>query len=265
MATNREIKAQAEARRRSYEAKLAEVGQKAQRRKNDNRFALVIAGLAVLLAVGASAGHQAYVGAQPTPTATPSVTNSPSTTPSASPTASNSKPVPDKALAQGRTWTGTMTIDGKPLAISLDGAKAPQAVANFISLAESGFYNNVKCHRLTTSGLFVLQCGDPTGTGSGGPGYSFGPIENAPANNFYPTGTLAMARRGNDANSMGSQFFIVYRDTTLGQDSAGGYTVFGKVTSGMSVIDNIASQGVQGGNADGTPVAKATLGAISLK
>lgn len=259
MATNKEIKAQAEARRRVYEAKLAEVGQKAQRRKNDNRFALVIAALAVLLAVGASAGHQAYVDAQPT--ATPVATN----TPSASPSATNTKPVPDKSLAQGRTWTGTMMIDGKPLAITLDGAKAPQAVANFISLAKSGFYNNVKCHRLTTSGLFVLQCGDPTGTGTGDAGYSFGPVENAPANNLYPTGTLAMARRANDGNSMGSQFFIVYRDTTLGSDAAGGYTVFGKVTSGMAVIDNIASQGVQGGNADGTPVAKATLGAISVK
>lgn len=263
MATNKEIKAQAEARRRVYEAKLAEVGQKAQRRKNDNRFAIVIAALAVLLAVGATAGHDAYQKSLPTPTpsATPSSTSS--ATPSATP--SSTKAVPSAALAENRTWTGTMMIDGKPLAISLDGAKAPQAVANFITLAKAGYFTNTKCHRLTTSGLFVLQCGDPTGTGTGDPGYTFGPIENAPTNNVYPTGTLAMARRGNDANSMGSQFFIVYRDTTLGQDTAGGYTVFGKVTSGMSVIDGIASQGVQGGTADGTPVAKATLGAISVK
>ena len=79
------------------------------------------------------------------------------------------------------------------MTLDLDGKKAPQTVASFIFLARKGYFDNTTCHRLTTSGLYVLQCGDPTGSGSGGPGYGFG-IENAPKAGDYPAGTLAMAR-----------------------------------------------------------------------
>mgnify|MGYP002129564633 CR=1 FL=1 len=148
---------------------------------------------------------------------------------------------------------------------SLDGAKAPQAVANFLSLAGNKFYNGVSCHRLTTAGIFVLQCGDPNGDGSGGPGYNWGPIENAPGDNVYQEGVLAMARVGGNASSMGSQFFIVYKDSTIPSDNVGGYTVFGKITSGLETVNKIASAGVSGGGSDGKPSLEAKLGAISLK
>jgi peptidyl-prolyl cis-trans isomerase B (cyclophilin B) len=174
--------------------------------------------------------------------------------------------VPDPSFSEFRTWEGDITIDGVTLAIELDGEAAPQAVANFVMLAKLGFFDDTRCHRLTTSGIFVLQCGDPTGTGNGGPDYRFGPIENAPEDDVYRTGTLAMARVGGDASSMGSQFFIVWDDSTIPSDLAGGYTVFGTVTQGMSgVIDQVVTPGVEGGSGDGAPVATAVISSITIR
>jgi peptidyl-prolyl cis-trans isomerase B (cyclophilin B) len=149
--------------------------------------------------------------------------------------------------------------------VSLDGAKAPQAVANFLSLAGNKFYNGVSCHRLTTAGIFVLQCGDPNGDGSGGPGYNWGPIENAPGDNVYQEGVLAMARVGGNASSMGSQFFIVYKDSTIPSDNVGGYTVFGKITKGLSGLDKVIKAGTEDGSGDGKPAIETKLGSIVLK
>lgn len=151
--------------------------------------------------------------------------------------------VPDPALAEARAWTGTIATNRGEVEIELDGAAAPQAVANFVSLAHDGFFDDTKCHRLVTSGIYILQCGDPEGTGRGGPGYRWGPIENAPADDVYPAGTLAMARVGHDGFSMGSQFFLVYEDSPIPSDSAGGYTVFGRITSGLDVVQAIADEG----------------------
>src|SRR5690606_32223453 len=116
-------------------------------------------------------------------------------------------------------WTATFSTSVGEVVVELDGAAAPQAVASFIALAEEGFFDSTECHRLTTSGIFVLQCGDPLGTGTGGPSYRYGPIENAPEDDVYPAGTLAMARVGNDGESMGSQFFVVYQDSTIPSDA----------------------------------------------
>jgi peptidyl-prolyl cis-trans isomerase B (cyclophilin B) len=152
------------------------------------------------------------------------------------------------------------------LDITLNGFVAPQAVANFLSLTDEGFYEGVSCHRLTTAGIFVLQCGDPDGTGRGGPGYTFGPIENAPADELYPAATLAMARSGGDGASMGSQFFIVYDDSTIPADSAGGYTVFGEVTGGLDeLMSEVIDQGTVDEVPDGTPVAPAEIGNITIR
>src|SRR5699024_3762201 len=96
----------------------------------------------------------------------------------------------------------------------------------------------------------LLQCGDPTATGTGGPGYTFGPIENAPSDDQYAAGTVAMARQANDADSMGSQFFLVFSDTTLPSDSAGGYTVFGHITSGLQILKEIGQTGTADGSRD---------------
>jgi peptidyl-prolyl cis-trans isomerase B (cyclophilin B) len=170
------------------------------------------------------------------------------------------------SLSEGRTWSGLLSLNDVPLQVELDGALAPQAVASTISLATSGFYNNVPCHRLTTSGIFVLQCGDPKGDGSGGPGYSYGPVENAPADDFYPAGTIAMARQSGNGSSQGSQFFIVYADSTIPSDAAGGYTVIGHVTSGLEALQkSIIEPGVQGGGNDGKPVVDVKITGFTLQ
>ena len=157
---------------------------------------------------------------------------------------------PDPALAENTTWRATLTTNCGDITLELDGAAAPQTVASFIFLAREGYFDDSPCHRLTTSGLFVLQCGDPTGKGTGSPGYGFG-IENAPENGEYPTGTVAMARSA-DPNSNGSQFFIVYDDTNLPTDG-GGYTIFGRVTDGLDIVTAIADEGVDGSAGDGAP------------
>lgn len=161
--------------------------------------------------------------------------------------------VPDPADAQSRVWDVTMETNLGTIELEIDGAKAPQAVASFVFLANQGFFDATDCHRLTTAGIYVLQCGDPTGTGTGGPPYRFGPIENAPADDFYPAGTVAMARQPSDASSMGSQFFIVYDDSTIPSDESGGYTVFGTVTQGLDIVRSIADAGTITGGTDGRP------------
>jgi peptidyl-prolyl cis-trans isomerase B (cyclophilin B) len=197
--------------------------------------------------------------------ATPSASTDPSAEPTAAPepTATRDPKTPDPALAEGRAWTGDLTLSQGNIGISLDGAAAPQAVANFVTLADKGFFDGTKCHRLTTSGIYVLQCGSPDGTGTDGPGYSWGPIENAPADGVYPAGTIAMARVGNDGSSMGSQFFLVYKDSTIPSDSAGGYTVFGQITSGQDVLTAIADAGTTEGSE--TPVRDVIIEGVKVK
>jgi peptidyl-prolyl cis-trans isomerase B (cyclophilin B) len=232
---------------------------KASRRKSDNRKALVVSLVAIGLAIGTQLTYAALF--PKAEVATPEVT----------PT-QDSGLIPDIAIAENRTWTGSMQVGDASLEIELDGALAPQAVASFVDLAGKNFFDGIACHRLTTSGIFVLQCGKSTATPDGGPGYTFGPIENAPADNFYTKGTLAMARVGANAlgaegaaSSMGSQFFIVYEDSTISSDEAGGYTIFGKVTSGLEDLQSVFDAGVDGGGADGAPALETKLGAIELR
>jgi len=160
---------------------------------------------------------------------------------------------PDPAEAEGRTWAMTVHTSAGDIGLEIDGENAPQAAANFLRLARDGFYDGTACHRLLPSSL--LQCGDPTATGTGGPGYSFGPIENAPEDDVYPAGTLAMARQGNNGESMGSQFFMVFADVPLPSDSAGGYSVFGRVTEGLDILQQVGSAGtVEGSEQPALPV-----------
>ena len=185
--------------------------------------------------------------------------SSPTTAPSGEHT------LPPASAAEGREWTSTLTTSVGDVTLSLDGAAAPQAVANFVALADSGYFDGTSCHRLTTSGIFVLQCGDPTGTGTGDPGYGFGPIENAPTDDVYPAGTVAMARQGGDGESMGSQFFLVYEDSTIPSDAAGGYTVFGTITSGLDVVQAVADAGTQDGSGDGSPATPVTIEGVETQ
>jgi peptidyl-prolyl cis-trans isomerase B (cyclophilin B) len=172
---------------------------------------------------------------------------------------------PAPALSEDRLWQGAMNVNESPLEFELFGDLAPQAVANFVSLTKEGFFESVNCHRLVTEGIFVLQCGDPDGNGSGGPGYKWGPIENAPADDLYTEGTIAMARVGGDDYSMGSQFFIVYEDSTIPSDGVGGYTIFGKVTSGLESVKAIAEAGTSSGSSDGPPAEPVVMTSVSVE
>jgi peptidyl-prolyl cis-trans isomerase B (cyclophilin B) len=160
------------------------------------------------------------------------------------------------------TRTVTISTSRGPIVLRVDAAKAPCTVNSFVHLIEKKYYDGTACHRLTTERIFVLQCGDPTGQGSGGPGYEFD-NENLPAASDanYPTGTVAMANAGPGTN--GSQFFIIYRDTTLPPN----YTVFGQVTQGLDVIQAVAAAGVDParGGGDGAPKLPITLTALSVR
>ncbi len=147
----------------------------------------------------------------------------------------------------GTATTITLTTNCGDIVIALDEA-APETVASEAFLAQQGFYDATQCHRLTTQGIFVLQCGDPAGDGTGGPGYTV-PDENLPADGEanYPAGTVAMANAG--PGTAGSQFFIVYDDTTL----PGDYTIWGTVTSGLDIVQEVASAGTEDGGSDGPP------------
>lgn len=175
----------------------------------------------------------------------------------------------DPSVAEDRTWTVTLKACSgdtqADIVLELDGEKAPQAVASFVTLAQGGYFDGTGCHRLVTEGIHVLQCGDPTFTGSGSPGYSFGPIENAPENDVYPEGTVAMARRGGDAESMGSQFFLVYEESTIPSDAAGGYTVFGTITSGLDFVQAVADTGAADGVPDGAPATPVTIEGVETQ
>ena len=163
------------------------------------------------------------------------------------PTDKRTGTLPDKSTAAGKTYVATITTNCGVITMELDGTKAPQTVASFLGLAKNGYWVDSPCHRLVTAGIFVLQCGDPTGTGSGGPGYGYG-VENAPADFTFAPGTLAMARTS-DPNSNGGQFFIVFKETKL-QDATG-YSIFGKVISGMDIVDKIAAAGANPADAGG--------------
>ena len=169
----------------------------------------------------------------------------------------------DSAPAPGATAPGTLTLTTNcgDIVIDLFADAAPETVASMAFLADTGFYDATACHRLTTAGIFVLQCGDPAGDGTGGPGYQL-PDENLPAEGQanYPAGTVAMANAG--PGTAGSQFFLVYEDTTL----PSGYTIWGQVTEGLDVVRAIAEAGTADGGADGSPaqpvvIESATVGA----
>jgi peptidyl-prolyl cis-trans isomerase B (cyclophilin B) len=252
VSTQKKIANAAAERLESFQAKQTLETAKASRRKSDNRLAVMFGAGAVALAL---VGQFAYFSFGPG-----SVTETAEVPP-----VETSELVPDIALAESRVWTGSMNVGEATLELELDGVTAPQAVANFISLSQSGFYEGVSCHRLVTDGIYVLQCGDPDGTGGGGPGYNFGPIENAPADDSYVTGSLAMARVGGNGSSMGSQFFIVYQDSRIPSDNVGGYTIFGKITSGLDGLEPVISAGVEGGATDGPPALETLLSSIELR
>lgn len=181
----------------------------------------------------------------------------------------NTPPRTGKVPTDEKTISVSMVTTQGNIGLMLDNGQAPCTVNSFASLASQNYFNDTPCHRLTTSGISVLQCGDPSGQGTGGPGYQF--ANEYPTNQYqpddpalqqpvvYPRGTVAMANAGPNTN--GSQFFLVYQDSQLPPN----YTVFGKIDdTGLATLDKIAAAGVAGGGADGKPALDVQLKSVAL-
>jgi peptidyl-prolyl cis-trans isomerase B (cyclophilin B) len=231
------------------------------RKKARRRNSVIAAVVAVVVAAGVTVWTTGLGGAQSTnvaATAIPSASatgKAPDPCQQAAPGTAGTlqwKTQPALTINKSAKYTFTLDTTCGTIPIALDAAKAPYTVNSFKFLADKGFFNHTKCHRLVTSGIYVLQCGDPTSTGSGGPGYTI-PDENLNAlgkagtngSVIYPAGTIAMANTGSK-NTGGSQFFLVYKDSPLTPT----YTPFGTISaSGMKVLLKIAAAGAQPANA----------------
>jgi len=244
-------KRERELARAKYERQQARRAQRHHNRRRNQRITAVVVVVALVLAFGGWVLFNSFRGdddaapvAEASPAAVAGCTEA--TAAAANPQSFPAAPEIDTSIPTGTTITfatncGDIVVQTLP-------KLAPATVSSEVFLAEQGYYNQTPCHRLTTAGIFVLQCGDPTGTGTGGPGYTV-PDENLPPKSSmtYPAGTVAMANAG--SGTSGSQFFIVYEDSALGPD----YTVWGKVTSGLDVVKSVAAAGVIDGSGDGTP------------
>jgi len=188
--------------------------------------------------------------------------------------------LPPSAPDYTASYQATFKTNLGPITVNLLNDKATCTVNSFVHLAEAGFFNNTQCHRLLTSGIFVLQCGDAYATsttkldcsttsnvGTGTPGYQYA-SENL-TNAKYPAGTVAMAN-GGTATSNGSQFFIVFKDSTSGLNGSSGpsYTPFATVSSGLNIVQNVAKDGTsctypQAGG--GVPKEKVIIDSVTIK
>jgi len=220
---------------------------------------------ALLLAGAAGCGEDSGTGrvnvAPPASAAPPS----PSPTPASpcrqaapgSPSRARFPAEPPLTVDQHAAYTATLATTCGSVVLALDAARAPHTVNSFVFLAGQGYFDHSSCHRLTTAGIFVLQCGDPTGTGTGGPGYTI-PDENL-AGATYPAGTVAMANTG-QPHTGGSQFFLVYRDTQLPP----AYTPFARVTAGLDVLQQIGARGTVTGAPDGPPRTPVVIDSVTV-
>jgi peptidyl-prolyl cis-trans isomerase B (cyclophilin B) len=252
------------------------------RRKAHVRNAVIASVLGVIL-VGSVALYTTDVlkGDDKKDNAGAEVSQSPSASPSKAPDPCE-KPAAGKvekltfkkepAITIDKTATYTMDLQTTcgSIPITMDAAKAPHTVNSFDFLVNKGYLDHTKCHRLTTQGIYVLQCGDPQGTGMGGPGYTI-PDENLKdprlKGDTYPAGTVAMANQfnaqtGEGKNSGGSQFFLVFQDSPLPAN----YTPFGTISkAGMKVLTKIAKAGENTGAGDGTPNATVVINKATVK
>jgi peptidyl-prolyl cis-trans isomerase B (cyclophilin B) len=235
--------------------------------------AVVLLGGAAYLTFGNGSGSpSAAATPNPTPTPTAVPTPTPSPTPSLAaeparhctytPSGTAARKVgrpPAKPAFKAAKYQATIKTNQGTIVLDLLNHKATCTVNSFIYLAAKKYFNNTPCHRLTTTSIFVLQCGDPTGTGSGGPGYKFADENLKGA--IYTAGTVAMANAG--AGTNGSQFFLVYRDSLTLPPS---YTPFGEIVSGLGIIQNVARAGTDNsnGNGDGHPKDKVTIESVTI-
>ena len=240
---------------------------------------LLVAGVVTALALQ-SRGDGDGPASVASPTDTPAPSVQPSSTPAASAapspaalppgtcayttsdrSASKDVPLPPtENVETEQVYEVTLVTDQGDVVFEADSARAPCTINSFRSLAEVGYFDGTPCHRLTTQGILVLQCGDPTGTGGGGPGYEFADenLEGA----TYERGTVAMANAGPGTN--GSQFFLVYGDSQLAPD----YTPFGRITKGLEVLDEVAKAGAStdsGRPGDGAPVQPISIQSVEVE
>jgi peptidyl-prolyl cis-trans isomerase B (cyclophilin B) len=246
--------------------------------------AVLAAALVVLLVVFLPSGSPKHAAASASKSATP--------TPTASATAvaepahhcsyTAATPVarkvsfPPTAPDYTASYQATLNTNLGKITFNLLNSKATCTVNSFVHLAEAGYFNNTQCHRLLTSGIYVLQCGDPTATattklncsttsniGAGTPGYDFASENLTGAK--YPAGTVAMANQGT-ATSNGSQFFIVYKDSTSGLTAS--YTPFATVSSGLGIVQNVAKDGYScqyASSGGGAPKKKVIIDSVTIK
>ncbi|WP_405852581.1 peptidylprolyl isomerase [Streptomyces sp. NBC_00090] len=230
------------------------------RRKAKRRNTVVAAALAVVLA----AGGAVYASVELTDSSkkgSDSVAGDSPTTPAPSQSESAS-PEPKMAVDAKGTYAMSLKTNEGDITITMDAAKTPRTVNSFHHLAAKKYFDGTKCHRLTTGGIFVLQCGDPKGDGTGGPGYTIpdenlGSLGKAGADGAvtYPAGTVAMANTGQPGTG-GSQFFLVYKDTKLPPS----YTPFGKIDAdGLKAVQAVAAAGAVDGAKDGAPKKAVTI------
>ncbi len=250
--------------RERHERRMARQAQRQQSMRRTTKIASVVVILAAVAAVvtftvlNLNSGPKAAA----LPSATPTAAGTPTPTPTPTPTVAEPAhhcvytPTPSQPAARKvgvppatpkwkAKYRATITTNRGAIVIDLLNSKATCTVNSFVYLASKSYFSPTHCHRLTTGGFYVLQCGDPTGTGRGGPGYQFADENLAGAT--YSTGAVAMANAGPNTN--GSQFFLVYKNTTLSPN----YTPFGTIVSGLKVILGIAKVGVVGGGTDGQP------------
>ncbi len=234
------------------------------RRKAKQRNTIIASTLVVVLAAGGGAWAAGAFKSEDKPADAAS-----DSTPSQTPTPEQS-PAPKMAIDKKAKYTFDVKTNEGDISIAMDAAKTPETVNSFKHLADKGFFDGTKCHRLTTQGIYVLQCGDPQGTGAGGPGYSI-PDENleglgkagADGSVTYPAGTVAMANAG--PNTGGSQFFLVYKDSKLPP----AYTPFGEMDKGgLKIVEAVGKAGVAEGSqspSDGAPKKAVTIEKATVK
>jgi peptidyl-prolyl cis-trans isomerase B (cyclophilin B) len=249
-----------EAARRKLERQLVARQERAKRRRQANVIASVVGTLVVIAVVvtvvvfthndkksSTAASTTAKTTAAATTSATPTATTAPAVAKSPYPckftksgTAARKVSLPT-VTKPPKTGTVKLAVDTSRgnMTFTLTRSTGPCAVESFVSLAQQKYYDKTPCHRLVNSGIYVLQCGDPTGKGTGGPGYTVN--DEYTGKETYGAGVIAMANTG-AANSTGGQFFIVYKDSTAGLSKT--YTVIGKVTSGLSIVDKVAAGGL---------------------
>jgi peptidyl-prolyl cis-trans isomerase B (cyclophilin B) len=269
--------------RERHERRLAREAERQERARRTTKIVassaaiVVIAAVVVVgvLALSHSTKSAATPLASPSTSASPSAAATPSASPSASPPAviepathctytpggkaARNVGVPPATPDSKATYQATIKTNRGSIVINLLNSKATCTVNSFVYLASKDYFSNTPCHRLTTKGIFVLQCGDPTGTGTGGPGYTFDDENLAGAT--YPAATVAMANSGPNTN--GSQFFLVYQNTTLSP----AYTPFGTIVSGLNIIQQVAKAGTTNSNGpgDGAPKEKVQIESVTIK